>query len=111
MAQHPQSSSLNEQAAKLPVEPGVYFFKDGAGNVLYVGKAKSLRTRVRSYFRDGADGRHHIQFLLAKARGIEYIVTQTEQEALILENNLIKRYRPRYNVFLKDDKAYVNAYI
>jgi len=86
----------------------VYQFKDPAGKILYVGKARNLRARTKNYLRDGADGRYHIQFLLRKAATIEFIVTTTEQEALILENNLIKKYRPRYNVFLKDDKTYVN---
>ncbi|MGD8869389.1 MAG: GIY-YIG nuclease family protein, partial [Gemmatimonadales bacterium] len=100
--------SLREQAERLPGDPGVYLFKDVAGKVLYVGKAKALRTRVRNYFREGADGRYHIQFLVRNATAVDFMVTETEQEALILENNLIKKFRPRYNVFLKDDKTYVN---
>ena len=99
---------LKDQIDHFPRDPGVYLFKDGAGKVIYVGTAKDLRARARNYLRDGADGRYHIQFLLARAKDIEYIVTATEQEALILENNLIKEYRPRYNIFLKDDKTYVN---
>jgi len=99
---------LKGQIDRLPREPGVYLFKDKTGTVIYVGKAKHLRARARSYLREGADGRHHIQFLLARAKSLDYIVTKTEQEALILENNLIKKYRPRYNIFLKDDKTYVN---
>jgi excinuclease ABC subunit C len=100
--------SLEEKILRLPRDPGVYMFKDKAGKVIYVGKAKDLLARVRNYLRDGADGRYQIQFLTARARELEYIVTETEQEALILENNLIKKYRPRYNIFLKDDKTYVN---
>ena len=100
--------SLRDQVERLPRDPGVYLFKDGAGKVIYVGKARNLLVRVRNYMRDGADGRYHIKFLVARARGLEYIVTDTEQAALILENNLIKKYRPRYNIFLKDDKTYVN---
>ncbi|MCH7548615.1 MAG: excinuclease ABC subunit UvrC [Candidatus Krumholzibacteriota bacterium] len=100
--------ALREQIERFPTEPGVYLFKDEHGRVLYVGKARSLRARVRNYLRDGADGRYHIQFLLRKAMTTDYLVTGTEQEALILENNLIKKYRPRYNIFLKDDKTYVN---
>ncbi|MCK4773428.1 MAG: GIY-YIG nuclease family protein, partial [Candidatus Krumholzibacteria bacterium] len=99
---------IKDQIDRFPRDPGVYLFKDGVGKVIYVGKAKDLRARARNYLRDGADGRYHIQFLLARAKDIEYIVTATEQEALILENNLIKKYRPRYNIFLKDDKTYVN---
>jgi excinuclease ABC subunit C len=99
---------LRDLAENLPDDPGVYLFKDAAGKVLYVGKARSLRTRVRTYTRDGADGRYHIQFLLQRIHDLDFIVTETEQEALILENNLIKKYRPRYNVYFKDDKTYVN---
>jgi excinuclease ABC subunit C len=76
--------------------------------VLYVGKARSLRERVRNYFREGGDGRPTVEFLIARARRVDYVVTGTEQEALILENNLIKKHRPRYNVVFKDDKSYVN---
>jgi excinuclease ABC subunit C len=108
MALKKDISSLAEQVGRLPRDPGVYMFKGKAGKVIYVGKAKDLLARARSYLREGADGRHHIQFLIAQAREVEYIVTETEQEALILENNLIKKYRPRYNIFLKDDKTYVN---
>ncbi len=108
MSANGPTPSLRVQVERLPRDPGVYLFKDGAGKVIYVGKAKDLLSRVRNYMRDGADGRYHIQFLIARARDLEYIVTDTEQEALILENNLIKKYRPRYNIFLKDDKTYVN---
>lgn len=101
-------STLAKKIARLPKDPGVYIFKDASGIVIYVGKAKQLRVRVRNYLREGADGRYHVQFLLARARDLDYVVTETEQEALILENNLIKKYRPRYNIFLKDDKTYVN---
>jgi excinuclease ABC subunit C len=100
--------TLEDKIARLPKDPGVYIFKDESGKVIYVGKAKRLRPRVRNYLREGADGRHQVKFLLARARDLDYVVTETEQEALILENNLIKKYRPRYNIFLKDDKTYVN---
>src|SRR5512139_617441 len=100
--------TLRNEADRLPVNPGVYLFRDETGRVIYVGKAQSLRTRVRNYFREGGDGRPQVQFLVARARAIDYVVTGTEQEALILENNLIKKHRPRYNVVLKDDKSYVN---
>ncbi|HEU4929572.1 MAG TPA: excinuclease ABC subunit UvrC [Candidatus Krumholzibacteria bacterium] len=101
-------TQLQEAAAKFPANPGVYLFKDELGRVLYVGKAQSLRVRVRSYFRESGDGRASIEFLLRRSRLLEYVVTDTEQEALILENNLIKKHRPRYNVVFKDDKTYVN---
>jgi excinuclease ABC subunit C len=108
MTTNDRHTHLKDQVERLPREPGVYLFKDKAGKVIYVGKAKDLRARARNYMREGGDGRHQIQFLLARARALDYIVTGTEQEALILENNLIKKYWPRYNIFLKDDKTYVN---
>ncbi len=100
---------LKSQIPRLPLEPGVYLFKDARGEIIYVGKAKELRTRVRNYFREGGDGRYHVPFLVQRVHDIDYIVTGTEQEALILENNLIKKHRPRYNIFLKDDKTYVHV--
>jgi len=99
---------LKEKVASFPKRPGVYLIKDGEGEVLYVGKAKSLRTRVRSYLRDGGDGRPHIRLLMARARDIDYIITASEKEALILENSLIKKHHPRYNVELRDDKTYLS---
>ena len=74
--------------------------------MLYVGKAKSLRARVRSYFREGGDGRFQVRFLMRRVRDFDTIVTASEKEALILENNLIKQYKPQYNIRLKDDKSY-----
>ncbi len=101
---------MNPQTAlkRIPHECGVYLFKDEKGTIIYVGKAKDLRSRVGSYFRSGADGRHQIKFMLPRVKTIDFTITETEQEALILENNLIKKFRPRYNIFLKDDKTYVN---
>jgi len=96
-----------ERLEGLPSRPGVYLMRDRHGKVIYVGKAKDLRARVRSYFR-GGDGRSQIQFLLRRAEDIETLVTGNEKEALILENNLIKQYKPRYNVQLKDDKSYLS---
>lgn len=92
-------------------EPGVYLLKDRAGKVLYVGKAKLLRARVRAYFRDGGDGRFQMRFLMRKVTDFDTLVTTSEKEALILENNLIKQYKPRYNIKLKDDKSYLSAKI
>jgi excinuclease ABC subunit C len=102
------AEKLGARIKALPRDPGVYLFKDARAQVLYVGKAKDLRARVSSYLRDGGDGRHQIQYLLERAVDLDYMVTGTEQEALILENNLIKKHRPRYNIFLRDDKSYVN---
>ncbi len=90
----------------LPASPGVYIFKDAGGNVLYVGKAKSIRSRVASYFNRSGDGRPKIAELREQAGQIDFIVTESETEALVLESNLIKRNRPRFNASLKDDKSY-----
>ena len=101
---------MNDRAAELlrnlPDKPGVYLYRNAAGTVLYVGKAKSLRQRVRSYFQGGASHPPRTQKMLEELDGLEIIVTATEVEALILENNLIKRERPRFNVILRDDKTY-----
>ena len=100
------NSILEEKLANLPTRPGVYQHKDAQGKVLYVGKAKNLRSRVRSYFRDGRPREGRLRALVSKIEDVELIVTDTEAEALLLENNLIKQLRPRYNVNLKDDKTY-----
>src|ERR1700679_1744639 len=93
----------------LPPQPGVYLFKDKKGTVVYVGKAKSLRSRVRSYFQDAqSDTRSFIPFLHRAVADVDTIVTSGEKEALILENNLIKQHSPRYNVKLRDDKDYLS---
>jgi excinuclease ABC subunit C len=89
----------------LPRSPGVYVFRDAQGDVLYVGKAKSLRSRVRSYFQH-SDGRFGIPQLTARIDDLEIVVTRTEAEALHLEQNLIKRYRPPFNIRLRDDKSF-----
>ncbi len=99
---------LMEKASHFPTRPGVYRMMDVQGRVLYVGKAKNLRSRVRSYFREGADGRAHVRFLMARVKDLDYVVTGSEKEALILENTLIKRHRPRYNINLRDDKTYLS---
>lgn len=90
-----------------PTQPGVYLMKNGEGVVLYVGKAKNLRQRVRQYFIPGRDGRIMVPYLVAKIDEIDTIVVNSEKEALLLESNLIKQYKPRYNALLKDDKAYI----
>ena len=97
---------LKKKLAHLPSEPGVYKHKDAEDRVLYVGKAKNLRSRVRSYFHAGRPRSGRIQALVSKIDDVEVIVTDTEAEALILENNLIKELKPRYNVNLRDDKTY-----
>lgn len=97
---------LREKAALLPAAPGVYLYKDATGAVLYVGKAKNLRARVRSYFSDDRLGDSKTGTLLGEARDIDYILVDNEKEALALENNLIKQWKPRFNVLLRDDKTY-----
>ena len=94
-----------EKIRNAPTRSGVYLMKDGDGRVIYVGKAKSLRARVRAYF-GGTDSRRMIPFLVSRIEDMEFIITDTEKEALILENNLIKKHRPRYNVNLRDDKNF-----
>ena len=96
---------VREQLAALPRNPGVYLFRDESDDVLYVGKAKSLRPRVRSYF-NGGDGRMGIGRMVARVARIEIIVTSSEAEALHLEQNLVKRHRPPFNVRLRDDKSF-----
>ncbi len=91
----------------LPTEPGVYLFKSARGKVLYVGKAQSLRTRVRSYFRTGGDGRLRVPLLVERTADVEVVVTPGVKDALLLENELIKRHRPPFNVRLRDDKQYL----
>jgi excinuclease ABC subunit C len=91
----------------IPAKPGVYLFRDDQGGVLYIGKAKSLRPRVRSYFQAGrGDNRHSIPNLVPRIADLEVIVTRTEVEALHLEQNLVKRHRPPFNVRLRDDKSF-----
>jgi excinuclease ABC subunit C len=94
---------------RIPTEPGVYLFKDARGQVIYVGKAKNLRARVRQYFRDGGDERLFVAagFLGRAATDVETIVVTAEKEALLLENHLIKKHQPRFNVKLRDDKQYL----
>jgi excinuclease ABC subunit C len=101
---------LEEKLDALPAQPGVYLMRDKAAKVIYVGKAKNVRARVRAYFR-GGEGRSQIQFLMNRVGDIETLVTANEKEALILENNLIKQYKPRYNIRLKDDKSYLSIKI
>ncbi len=98
---------LESRLKEIPQEPGVYFMKDETDQILYIGKSKSLRSRVRSYFREAAH--HHsprIATMVTKVAEIEFIVTDTEAEALALEANLIKQHQPHFNVLLKDDKKY-----
>ncbi len=97
---------LREKAANLPESPGVYLFKDAGGTILYVGKANSLRNRVRSYFLESRWADAKTGSLVREIADLETIVVDNEREALALENNLIKRHRPKFNVILRDDKTY-----
>jgi excinuclease ABC subunit C len=99
-------SELAEKLARLTTRPGVYQHKDEDGKVLYVGKAKNLKARVNSYFHDSRNREGRLKILVSKIWDVEVIVTDTEAEALLLENNLIKSLRPRYNINLRDDKTY-----
>ena len=101
-----QSPNIAEQLTKTPVNPGVYLMQDSNNQVLYVGKAKHLKNRIRSYFNSSSNLSPKIQQLVHKIERFEFIVTETETEALILENNLIKQLKPYYNDRLKDDKTY-----
>ena len=102
----PARTSLKEQAAGLPSTPGVYLFKNERGTVLYVGKAQSLKSRVRQYV-SGGDGRYQIPALIDRAADVEVLVTGNVKEALLLENELIKQHKPPFNVRLRDDKQYL----
>jgi len=94
--------------ALYPTEPGVYLMKDAKGFVLYVGKAKNLRARLKQYFGTSKDARQMVPYLTAQVENIDTIVTLTEKDALILENTLIKKHSPKYNVLLKDDKTFIS---
>jgi len=97
---------LHQKIRTLPPSPGVYLYKNADGEVIYVGKANSLRARVRSYFLEGAAENAKTGTLLREAVDLDYIVVDNEKEALALENNLIKQKKPRYNILLRDDKTY-----
>src|SRR5512141_2167254 len=98
--------TLEEKLQHLPDRPGVYLMKNAKGRVIYVGKAKSLRSRVRSYFQKGRDPDPRKVSMAGHIADLETVVTASEMEAFILESNLIKKHKPRYNVILRDDKNY-----
>jgi excinuclease ABC subunit C len=97
---------LEHRLKEIPLEPGVYFMRDASDNILYIGKSKKLRSRVRSYFRNLKDLTPRIELMVRQVVEIEFIVTDTEAEALALEANLVKQHQPHFNVLLKDDKKY-----
>jgi excinuclease ABC subunit C len=106
MTPTPQNFNIKEELKKLPPNPGVYIMHDAADEILYVGKAINLHNRVRSYFKENIGRGPQIDKMVSQIARFEYIVTDSELEALVLENNLIKENRPKYNTLLKDDKTY-----
>ena len=101
-----QPERLERRLKEIPAEPGCYLMRDGDERILYVGKSKALRSRVRSYFRSRHDLTPRIRLMTRQVCEIEFIVTDSEAEALALESNLIKNHQPHFNVLLKDDKKY-----
>ena len=99
-------STLKEQVAMLPLSPGCYMFENSRGEVIYVGKAKSLRRRVSSYFLQNKDHTPKVRVMGSRIASLRYIVVDSETDALLLENSLIKTLQPRYNILLKDDKTF-----
>ena len=103
-----KNSVLSKKLETLPTGTGVYLMKDSRSEVIYVGKAKNLKNRVRNYFQGSRDERLFVDFLVKRIADIEFVLTDTEKEALILENNLIKQFKPRFNINLRDDKTFVS---
>src|SRR6516162_7118057 len=98
--------TVEAKLKRIPPGPGVYLYKESSGQTIYVGKAKSLRNRVRTYFQFSRDLDERKDQMMDAIADVEFIMTDTEGEALALENNLIKQYKPKYNVLLRDDKTY-----
>ncbi len=107
----PEPAALASRISAFPHLPGIYMFKDPGGAILYVGKARDLRKRISNYFRGGDAIDVKTRIMLAKATDLEYAITSSEKEALLLEASLIKKHRPRYNVVLRDDKNYLSIRI
>ena len=101
-----QAHGSDEKIRTLPHRPGVYLYKNAEGEVIYVGKAKNLRARVRSYFLEASQANAKTGSLMREAVDLDYILVDNENEALALENNLIKQRKPRFNILLRDDKTY-----
>ena len=97
--------NLREKVRNLPTGPGVYQYLDSEGTIIYIGKAKNLRSRVSSYLNKSNQSSKTLN-LVRRVEDLKYTVVNTEQDALLLENNLIKQYKPKYNILLKDDKTY-----
>ncbi len=103
-----KNTNLSRKLGTIPTGTGIYLMKDSKNKVIYVGKAKNLRNRVRSYFQGSRDERLFVSFLVKRIADIDFVLTDTEKEALILENNLIKQFKPRFNINLRDDKTFVS---
>ena len=103
-----KNNILLKMLKTIPTDTGVYLMKDIRNEVIYVGKAKNLKSRVRSYFQNSVDDRLFVKFLVKRIADINFVLTETEKEALILENNLIKQFKPRFNINLRDDKTFVS---
>ena len=99
-------SYLQDKTNKLTTSPGVYLMKDRSGKIIYIGKAKVLKNRVSSYFRESANHDNKVRKMVSNVHDFDFIVTNSEFEALLLECSMIKQYRPKYNILLKDDKGY-----
>ena len=102
----PEEAPVWQKLKHLPEAPGVYQFRNASGDLLYIGKAKVLRNRIRSYFQKSTAHNLRIQIMVSLVADVTWILTDTEAEALLLEEQLIKLHKPRYNVALKDDKSY-----
>ncbi len=103
-----KKTKLSRKLQNIPTGTGVYLIKYSKNKVIYVGKAINLRSRVRSYFQSSRDERLFVSFLVKRIADIDFVLTDTEKEALILENNLSKQFKPRFNINLRDDKTFVS---
>ena len=106
MAENPRLYYLHEKAAKLPMTPGVYIMKDKSNKIIYIGKAKKLKNRVGQYFAFKSSHTPKVAKMVENVHDFDYILTDSEFEALVLECSLIKQHKPKYNILLKDDKGY-----
>ena len=110
MINNPRLPYLKQKVSNLSLRPGVYLMKDKSGKIIYVGKAKSLKKRVSSYFRENAQHDDKVRKMVSQVYDFDFIVTDSEYEALVLECSLIKLHSPKYNILLKDDKGYLGPY-
>ena len=106
MSENIKLNELKQKANRLPMTPGVYIMKDKTDTIIYIGKAKSLKNRVTQYFGAGNQHTEKVRKMVSLVDDFEYVLCDSEFEALILENSLIKQHQPKYNILLKDDKGY-----